>query len=369
MIIIISYIALLIGTLIYSFALVDPNITFFSHPLWTWFRNNMVQLGYYHRDTSWNIYFLIVLLLFIFHFYFIKNEKKFDPVKIALCIGLLLLFSYPFLSHDFFNYMFDAKIFTFYHQNPYLKSALDFPKDHWVRFMHWTHRAYPYGPTFILLSFIPSFLGFGKFAATFLLFKGMFIGLYIYSIYLLSKINKRHALIIATHPLIIVEGIISGHNDFIGLTLALIGIYFIFIEKNIVGRLFLLISVGIKYITLPLLFISKKNKLFKYVSLIGLIGILYYLTFYQVIQPWYFISLFALVPLFEKELFALNIFFIGLLVSYYPYIRLGGWDTAEKVSLKSSIILVFFLGNLAFVALTKIHSFLANGVLSSKGRT
>ena len=39
-------------------------------------------------------------------------------------------------------------------------------------------------------------------------------------------------------------------------------------------------------------------------------------------------------------------------MSYYPYIRLGGWDTADKVNLKHQIIFIFFLINVFYFCFT-----------------
>ena len=227
---------------LFSFFLIDPNITFIQNRYWVQFRDAVVQVGYYQREVSWYIYLVLVVLFFIFHYYFVRNYKKINLNRLVLLIGTVLLFSYPFLSHDFFNYMFDAKIFTFYHQNPYLQRALDYPSDQWTRFMHWTHRTYPYGPIFLLLSFIPSFLGFGKFTPTFLLFKAMFVGFYLLAVFFLNKLDKKWAIIFATHPLILIEGLISSHNDLIALCLAVIGIFFLLKRTQIWGRLFLLFS-------------------------------------------------------------------------------------------------------------------------------
>jgi len=102
----------------------------------------------------------ILLAIFVFILlYFVKglNNNKYEKLKklfiILIAVNILIgLISYPAYSHDLFNYMFDAKIATFYQQNPYLYKALDFPTDPWLRFMHWTHRYYPYGPSFLLLS-------------------------------------------------------------------------------------------------------------------------------------------------------------------------------------------------------------------------
>ena len=374
------YTIVIIALGLYSFVLVDPNITFVQNGYWVSFRDIAVQIGYYQRKVSWYIFLSLIVLLFAFHLYFVKKYKEISLKKIAIILGTLLLISYPFLSHDFFNYMFDAKILTYYHKNPYLQRALDYPADQWIRFMHWTHRTYPYGPMFLLLSLIPSSLGFGKFTLSFLLFKAFFILCYGASVYLLNKLNKKWAVIFATHPLIIIEGLVSSHNDMVALSLAIIGIYFLFKNNKVWGRLFLLFSGGIKYISFPVIFFSRlsfrgaaeksseayanagflsrllllrndKNVRNKIVFIFQ-ITILGYLSLKMEIQPWYFLALFAFLPFFEEIISGMNIFFFGLLMSYYPYIRLGGWDTADKVNLKHQIIFIFFLINVFYFCFT-----------------
>ena len=57
-------------------------------------------------------------------------------------------------------------------------------------------------------------------------------------------------------------------------------------------------------------------------------------------------------------------------MSYYPYIRLGGWDTEDKVVLKEQIILVFTIMNvLYFVYVIVKERFYssANAASPSKG--
>lgn len=340
---ILLYFVLLVFFSVYSYALVDPNLTFVQSDIWVSFRNSLVDLGYYHRDTSWFLYLAGVLLLFAFSYWFLKKYKQVDPFRLSLVIGAIMLLSYPFLSHDFFNYMFDAKIVTWYKQNPYLFRALDFPNDQWLRFMHWTHRTYPYGPIFLLITLIPSFLSFGKFVLSFLLFKAMFVGFYLISVYYLQKLNKKWALIFATSPLVLIEGLINGHNDLIGVSLAITGIYFLLKGKGFKSKLFLISSAGIKYITIPLIFLSKKRKRFHYLAIAGLVAVLIYLSFRVGIQPWYFLNIFVLIPFLEEYVTKMNIFFLGLLLSYYPYIRFGGWDKIDNVNLKHSIIIVFFI--------------------------
>lgn len=350
------YSLLLILLAVYSYVLVDLNLTFFNSGLWNVIRERLIYLGYFQRDLSVLFYLAIIILLFLFHFYFIKKYKQFDPFKISLIIGLILLFSYPFLSHDFFNYMFDAKILTFYHQNPYLHRALDFPNDPWIRFMQWTHRTYPYGPSFLLITLIPSFLGLGKFLLSFMLFKAMFVIFYLKSVYLLGKMNKKYAIIFATSPLIIVEGLVSSHNDLIAVALAIIGIYYLQQKKNILSRIFLLFSGGIKYVTMPLIFLSLKNKKIQLAVFVALIGLIGYLSVFSEIQPWYFLSLFLLLPFYEKLVVNLNIFFAGLLFSYYPYVRFGEWGTIGNVNSKHQIIIFFLVLNGVYFLVNKLRA-------------
>ncbi len=342
----------LFATGIYSYFLIDPNITFFQNNYWVLFRDWAVYLGYYRRDISFTVFFILLILLFAFHFWLVKKYKKYSAVRIAGIITLLGCVSYPFVSHDIFNYLFDARILTHYGLNPYTHTALDFQKDLWTRFMHWTHRTYPYGPTFLPLSLIPSFLGLGKFSLTFLLYKLMNGVLYFLAVYFLNKTNKRIALQFATHPLIIIEGIINGHNDLIAVSLGLIGIYLLGNKKNMWGKLLLLLSVGIKYITVPIVFLHSKLGITRYMKLLFSfqVALVIYLCYKLEIQPWYFLSLFVFLPFFSQFIEKLNILFFGLLLSYYPFIRFGDW-TANTVSMKRDIVFIAFFINLLYLTL------------------
>lgn len=337
---------LLLSLSLYSYASMDPNFTLVNSPYWTSFRETMVTFGYYHRGISWLLYLIAILLLFGFHFYFVKYHTKVRLIYIVIAVGVGLFFSYPFLSHDFFNYLFDAKIVTVYHQNPYLYKALDFPQDEWLRFMHWTHRTYPYGPVFLLLSLIPSSLGAGKLILNFFFFKLLYLFFFIIAIYSIQKMNKKWAIFFATQPLILIEGLVSLHNDFIALCLGVIGIYYLHEKKNLFGRILLILSGGIKYITIPFIFWLHKIRSINYAVIASIVIILGYLSFFYEVQPWYFLALFILLPWYERFLFQMHIFFAGLLFSYYPYIRLGGWDSFDKINLKHTIIVIFLIANI-----------------------
>lgn len=348
---------------IYSYSLVDLNLTLFNHRLWDSFRSFIIQIGYFNRGLSTTIFFAGIIILYVL--YFLVKKTKSNPIKVAFIIGIVSLVAYPFLSHDFFNYMFDAKILTFYGKNPYLFKALDFPADHWTRFMHWTHRVYPYGPTFLPITLIPSFLSRGKFILSLFFFKLTFTFFYLAAVWVVNKIDKNKALIIATHPLIIIEGLITPHNDLIVMSLGLIGIYLLF-NKSLWSRALFIVSGLIKYSTLPILILSKKNKLLNILAFIGVLAPLFYLSFFSEIQPWYFLILFIFLPIFPNLIRKIEIFLMGLICSYYPYIMLGGWDTKYKVDLKHQIIIYFLIANLAALSIDKIFYFIKkNSALNS----
>ncbi len=380
---------LIIFLLFYSYVLVDPNLTLINSWAWTSFRNFMVIIGYYQRSLSFSLYLLIIILLSSFHYYFSFKSKRVNPFKLAVLISGLLLFSYPLLSHDFFNYLFDAKIVSSYSQNPYLKTALDFPADPWIRFMHWTHRTYPYGPSWLILSLIPSFLALGKFVLNFLFFKLMFSLFYLSTVYCLNRINRTWALFFATSPLVIIEGLVNNHNDLIALSLGLIGVCFILFTNNETHRIFkvlkknkginwifstslLFLSAGIKYMTIPAMLLSlsviarnymtkqshkiaalpkvfRNDKIWPALSLIGIFMTIIYVSYKGEVQPWYFLNLLIFIPYYFNFVQNLSFLFFGLLLSYYPYIFLGGWDSPEKVLLKHQIIIVAMITNLIYI--------------------
>lgn len=339
---------------LYSYALVDPNLTLINNFYWVKFREVALQLGYYERNSSWFIYLTLIILLFIFSYFLVRKYKTIDPFKVALIVSGILLFSYPFLSHDFFNYIFDAKIFTYYHQNPYLKTPLDFPKDEWLRFMHWVHRSYPYGPTFLPLTIIPSFFAAGKFILNYIFFKILFVWSYLMGVFYLQKIEKKSAIIFATHPLIIIEGLVNAHNDLIGVSLAIAGFYYLYEKKEWIGRILMLISGGIKYITIPLVIWQKKKRHWlNYLAIAVVIGMIIYLSFFREIQPWYFLTLFVFLPIYPRIIDKIQIFLFGLLMSYYPFIRLGAWDSDEKIALKHWIIISSVILNIVYLLFYK----------------
>ncbi len=365
----------------WTWVMIDPNFTLYNHPNWAIFRERMIAVGLFDRPLSAQLYLSCIALLTALHLLIIGKVPTLTLKKvmmITVIIGVIAgIFSYPALSRDLFNYIFDAKIFTFYGKNPYLMRAMDFPVDENLRFMHWIHRTYPYGPIYLLISFIPSFLSLGKFSLAFFLFKSMHVCLYALSVWCIYKIKPAAAIFFATAPLVLVEGLMSTHNDFVAVGLGIIGMYCI--HRGYLWRaLILMIASGfVKYFTLPLMVIPSGlligkyifpslrfsntkqkilTKLFSqknlaYCALFGVVGLIAYVAGSGELHSWYILNLFVFTPFLYELVKLWQVFYIGLLVSYHPYVVGGEWGQGGDIGLKRTIMLITFSINLILIAI------------------
>ncbi len=351
---------------IYSYSQIDLNLTLFQNPIFLSFQNTMIQLGYFNRPLSTTVFVVLILVLFsIFYFLFshTKTKQLSRRETVFLIVGIILIgfVSYPAFSHDVFNYLFDAKILTSYGQNPYFFKALDFPNDPWIRFMHWTHRTYPYGPFWLLATAPLTLLGFGKFVLTLSNFKLFFVAIYLINFYLLKKIAvvaklsnpNLVALTYALNPLVIIESVISPHIDSFMTLLLLLAIYLWVKSQRGLSLLSLLASVLVKFVTVILtpLFLWRK---ITFSRLIKLSIILLLLALGGVIAqrdpyPWYFLPVLALLSLLPDSPWAFRFSFLlslGLFLTYAPYLLVGSYPQAILVW-----EYVLFLGPLILVSI------------------
>ena len=153
----ISYLITLVALFLYSYTQIDLSLTFSRiAPLRT-LVGYFQYIGYFNRPLSTLIFVFLIIFLFNFYLGFLvlartqQLSKKY-VWKLIILTTIILAFTYNAFSYDLFNYIFDAKIITHYHLNPYIHKALDFPGDPMLSFMHWTHRVYPYGPLWLGLT-------------------------------------------------------------------------------------------------------------------------------------------------------------------------------------------------------------------------
>src|SRR3989344_4420377 len=90
----ILYVFILCILTLYSYALVDPNLTLINNSYWVTFREVVIQLGYYQRDTSWFIYLFLIIsstrkfLLIIIRIHILRHHLIFLKMSgYDSCIG------------------------------------------------------------------------------------------------------------------------------------------------------------------------------------------------------------------------------------------------------------------------------------------
>lgn len=333
---ILLYLLGLLALGIYSYSQIDLNLTLLQTPWFLDFKNAMIGLGYYNRPLSAFLMLTLLVTLFGSYIYLIKKADKLSLKTIIIGlsgVAVVGLLSYPGFSHDFFNYLFDARIVSTYGQNPYLVMPQDFVGDPWLRFMHWIHRTYPYGPGWLVATVPLTFIGMGKFVLTLLIFKLGFVINYLASVFLLWKITRSKKLVVffAFNPLVVIESVISPHIDSVMNTLLLATFYFYQSKKLGLSMLFTLLSASIKYltiVTLPFLFWKwPLDKVARFT-----IGALFIALSIVIVQrefyPWYLLPVLGAAAVISKSnylrpfLVALS---LGLLLQYLPYIYTGSY--------------------------------------------
>jgi hypothetical protein len=339
---------------LYSYTQIDLGLVITRIPALYAIEKKFQYIGYFDRPLS-AIIFVCLTIIFVLLYFFLMllvQKKKISNATVWSIIGVVtifLTFSYTAFSYDLFNYMFDAKILTHYHQNPYLHKALDYPGEPMLGFMHWTHRNYPYGPMWLVLTVPLSFIGVNVFIITFFLFKilmsASFLILLYYLYQLLKKNNEKTAteniILFALNPLVLYETMISAHNDIVMMAFAIVALFFLLQKKYWFGFLLLFISIGIKFATIALLpvfllilLLQKQKKLiptdkiFLLCFAIMLIP-LFFVTNRTNFQTWYLLYVLPFVPLITQKYirYISIIISIGVVFFYTSFLATGDWHS------------------------------------------
>ncbi|MDO8582916.1 MAG: glycosyltransferase family 87 protein [bacterium] len=360
----------------YSFTQIDLGLTISQASVWQTAEKLFKNIGYFQRPLSSYLFVGLILSLFFFYLMILYRVHKKEISKktiwfLTISTVFLLTFSYNAFSYDLFNYIFDAKIVTYYHQNPYLHKALDFPGDPMLSFMHWTHRLYPYGPFWLGLTVPLSFIGLQYFLPTFFLFKILmslsFLGTVFFIGKILQKVSSDDEIFgitfFALNPLVVIESLVSSHNDIVLVFFAMWAVYLLMSKKYARSTMLLGLSVGVKFTSLFILpifllvyFLNKKKKTINWQNLFSAMALLMTIpvvlaAFRTNFQPWYLLNLLPFLGLVSRKYY----FFIpGMILSlfsifqYLPFLYLGNWDKPVPSillwitisSILSSIILI-----------------------------
>lgn len=216
---------------LFSFSLTDPNLSFTSWlPYWKfqwWMWATFFHNSYLLSSSYLSLVTFIFACYLAIYYLLLKSTDNFGLKRIiigvtALILGMLVI-SNNALSHDMFNYIFNAKMVMVYQANPHLQTAQEFAaSDTWVRFMHNTHTPAPYGFGWTVWSLIPFILGLQKFTITWLLFKLWSLCSWFFMIWSINFLSKKLSgkeislaswFLIFANPLILIEILGNGHND------------------------------------------------------------------------------------------------------------------------------------------------------------
>jgi hypothetical protein len=342
-----------VGLLLYSYTQIDLGLVITRIPRLYAIEKLFQHIGYFERPLSTEIFICISAIFLVLYFYFWRftSQQKIHSYTIWSVVGvvtLILTFSYNTFSYDFFNYIFDAKILTHYHQNPYLHKALDYPKDPMLGFMHWTDRTYPYGPLWLVITVIISFISVNIFILTFFLFKILVSVSFLFTIYylyqILANFNKatllQNLVLFCFNPVVLYECLVSAHNDIVMMAFACAALYYLTRSKYWLSIFLLIVSIGIKFATAALIpvFIlilfekqignPVREKIYQLCFAFMLFPLLF-VTSRTIFQPWYLLYILPFIPLIVNRFIRLSFMFISSLgiFLYIPFLATGDWHS------------------------------------------
>lgn len=362
-----------VALFIYSFTQVSLSLALNKTPWLYSIQQVFQEIGYFNRPLSAALYIGIICSLAILFIITLRSIYKKTVTKKTLmmligCVTVITMFSYNAFSYDIFNYIFDAKIVTYYQENPYEHKALDYPQDPMLSFMHWTHRTYPYGPAWLGISIPISFAGLHYFLPTFFLFKALAAAAYLgtaWCIYKIGTLVKKESALFMTaffalNPLMIIEFLVSGHNDIVMLFFAVLAVLLVLQEKRLFGILSFIFSIAIKFATAfiaPMMIVLSYNKK-RYEEAVGLgVGLMSLAVIAASLnsgnfQPWYFSYVVVIASLVAyKKYIYIPVLFFSLTASLYyvPFLYTGVWDGVVRNLLHTGLAITCIITSVLFV--------------------
>lgn len=338
---------------LYSYTQVDLSMTLTEFSVWQRIQQAFQYVGFSQRTLSTALYAGIVSLWFVLYAVAVSAAGRGKLTasgvwRIALVITALLWLSYPAFSYDVFNYMFTAKTVLVYHKNPYLVIPLDFTGvEPWLSFMRWTHLPSAYTPLWILTTLPFYLMGLGYFLPILWSIKLIACLAFLWAVSLIGQIlariePKKAAIgmaIFALNPLVVIETLVSGHNDILMMALVLWAVLLMLEEKKIASWLILSFSAATKLMTVfaaPVMVVcfGRTFKAWRQWLLAAMTVGFILVCFNREVLPWYWVWIMPFVALLpsKRQIFILSVgASLGLLLRYAPYLYLGHWDPPVPV--------------------------------------
>jgi hypothetical protein len=360
----IGYCIILLGFFLYSYTQVDLNLTLSRVSIWQTIQKSFQYIGYYQRPVSTLIFSILIAGLFLLYgvvLYLIAKGQltKKQILLLILCVTGIGIFAYPAFSYDIFNYLFTAKTVLVYKLNPYVVKPLALSGiDPWLSFLRWTHLVSAYTPLWILFSLFPFMAGFGLFLPSLFLTKAMLAAFFlitVWSIYTIAySLHPKNALfscaVFALNPLVIIESVISPHNDIMMMAFACLAWVYAIQGYTYRSYIFLALSTATKLMTgmlYPVAFTGwKRYMALCFMSIALMIGFIR-----KELLPWYFLWVMPYIALTSDQINLVILSFgcsLGLILRYAPFIYFGDYGQEMKMW-REMLTIIPIAGSILFV--------------------
>jgi hypothetical protein len=202
----------------------------------------------------------LILVTLVYLSIFLKKEWRNEEIsfkKLFIFLSplfLLLVVSPPFLSVDTVAYLIPVKNYFIFGFNPYTVPFQQVVENSWVAQIGHPWRSdliTPYGPFFLLLLAPLAFLSTGLTTAI-AIYKALLLIPYIFSVVIFDRLRAHFktppfvTVLFALNPLLLVFGLLEGHNDLILVALILAAVWFVLNKKFFHGNLALAAITAIK---------------------------------------------------------------------------------------------------------------------------
>lgn len=326
---------------VYSWAFVDLNLHLTNANWFTVVQQPLSRLVYEHMKVAGVLYVAILLALYGYYAAVMRFTKSrlesVSPAKVKLfffAVAGLLLFSFPAFTYDIFNYMTTARVLYAHKENPYIVMPIEISNEPALAYTRAANKVALYGPVWLAVSYVPYVIGRGNVWLTMISFKAVMSMGYLLMLFLIWKNtgSMRQVLFFGLNPLVLIEILVSAHNDIVMMVLAVLAIGAFGLRKeNLIDKVTVwALSVGIKGATivlLPILFLRSWDTAKRYTAAYWLLfGVfVIFAPIREELYPWYavwFLSFGALIPITKKSFlhgFSLALS-IGLSFRHLPYI-------------------------------------------------
>ena len=227
-----------------------------------------------NRNMQTFLYLIILAIMTILYSLIIKKQKEiFKNIKqvlsYTLIISAIFLISISFTCSDVFYYLGIGRLDSQYKENPYYVTITDFvesqenideiKKDTVLMQGYqndWADTTVVYGPIWTVVCKFVAALSFGNIDIGIFIFRAINILIHITNCYLIYKISNKKifSVIYGLNPYMLIEGIVSIHNDIFVVCFILLGLYLLIKKKKLkLALIFLAMATAIKYFAILLL--------------------------------------------------------------------------------------------------------------------